>query len=63
MQGRVRTVLVVCAVHEIRENLNNQILQRNVGRILQKIKQKWLTKITECVAVWDIEYVGILNRH
>lgn len=23
---------------------------------------KWLTKITECVAVWDIGYVGSLNR-
>lgn len=24
---------------------------------------EWLTKITECVAVWDIEYVGSLNQH
>lgn len=23
---------------------------------------EWLTKITECVAVWDIEYVGSLNH-
>lgn len=23
---------------------------------------EWLTKITECLAVWDIEYIGSLNR-
>lgn len=43
--------------------VNEDELMRSIPREYYFDMLTWLTKITGCVAVWDIAYVGALNKN
>lgn len=42
-------------------NMNRNELMNNVPREYYFDMLTWLTKVTDCIAVWDTSYVGTLN--